>query len=60
MLPYTAPYGPAFELSPAQGGSWFVKTPQGRLMGYTSDVTNPNGKIMTIDAGHLGGPALTP
>lgn len=53
-------YGRAFQLSAEQGGAWFVKTPHGRLMGYTSDVTNPKGKILTIDAGHVGGPALSP
>jgi hypothetical protein len=53
-------YGPAFEITAQQGGAWFATTPQGRLMGYTSEVTNANGKILTIQAGHVGGPALTP
>ena len=53
-------YGPAFRISAEQGGAWFVKTPKGRLMGFTSAVTNPRGKIVTIEAGRVGGPALTP
>lgn len=53
-------YGSAFSVSAEQGGAWFVKTPQGRLMGFTSDVTNPKGKVLTIEAGDVGGPALTP
>lgn len=53
-------YGRAFQISAAQGGSWSVSTPQGRLTGYTSDVRSAKGKILTIDAGHVGGAALTP
>lgn len=53
-------YGSAFKVSPAQGGNWSVKTPQGRIDGYTSDVTNPHGKVLSIDAGYVGCPALTP
>jgi hypothetical protein len=53
-------YGPAFHVSAEQGGAWSVNTPQGRLMGFTSDVTNRKGKVLTIEAGHVGGPALTP
>jgi hypothetical protein len=29
-------------------------------MGFASDVTSPKGKILTIEAGRVGGPALTP
>jgi hypothetical protein len=53
-------YGRTFEISAAQGGSWLVTTPHGRLIGYTSDVTNLKGRILAIDAGHVGTPALTP
>jgi hypothetical protein len=53
-------YGQAFRVSAEQGGAWSVNTPHGRLLGFTSDVTNPKGKVLTIEAGHVGGPALTP
>lgn len=53
-------YGTAFGVSPVQGGSWVLSTPTGRLDGYTSDVTNLDGTIMTIEAGHVGCPAMTP
>jgi hypothetical protein len=53
-------YGSAFEISAAQGGGWLVRTPQGRIFGYTSDVTNLRGKVVNIDAGYVGCPSLTP
>jgi hypothetical protein len=47
-------YGPAFKTSAAQGGSWSA----GGLIGYLSA---PNaGRIVSIDAGNVGCPALTP
>jgi hypothetical protein len=37
-----------------------VKTPQGVIQGFTSRVTQPNGKILSIEAGDVGCPAMTP
>lgn len=53
-------YGSAFRVSPAQGGSWSVRTRRGRLDGFLSDITSPKGKVTTIEAGNVGCPALTP
>lgn len=53
-------YGSAFKVSAAQGGSWLVRTRRGRLDGFLSDVTNPKGRILTIEAGYVGCPALSP
>jgi hypothetical protein len=47
-------YGAAFKTSPAQGGSWSAAG----LRGY---LTAPqNGRIVTVDAGNVGCPALSP
>lgn len=53
-------YGSKFHVSAAQGGSWWVETSTGRLEGFTSRVTNLNGKIVSIEAGDVGCPAMTP
>lgn len=53
-------YGSAFKVSAAQGGSWLVRTAHGRIDGFLSDITNPRGEILTIEAGYVGCPALTP
>lgn len=53
-------YGPAFQVSAVNGGGWSLNTPHGRLIGYTSAITKPSGKILTIEAGDVGGPAVTP
>jgi hypothetical protein len=53
-------YGSAFKVSAAQGGSFSVRTPHGLIDGFLSDVTNPKGKVLTIEAGNVGCPALTP
>jgi hypothetical protein len=53
-------YGSAFKVSAAQGGSWLVRTRRGRIDGFLSDVTNPKGKLLTIEAGYVGCPALSP
>jgi hypothetical protein len=53
-------YGSAFHTSAAQGGSWSLNTPHGKLIGYTSAITRPRGTIVTIEAGDVGGPAVTP
>lgn len=56
-------YGSAFGTSLAQGGSWFVTTPNGQLDGYLS--TEPNqhtGRVLisSIEAGAVGCPAASP
>jgi hypothetical protein len=53
-------YGSAFKVSTAQGGSWSVRTPHGRIDGFLSDLTKPRSKVLTIEAGNVGCPALTP
>lgn len=56
-------YGSAFETSLAQGGSWSVSTPQGRLIGYLTGEPNQPGAspvIASIAAGSVGCPAATP
>lgn len=56
-------YGGALETSYAQGGSWFVTTPTGKLAGYLTsevDATKPAPKIADITAGSVGCPAASP
>ena len=56
-------YGPAFETSDNQGGSWSVSTPQGKLIGTLSAVPGqpgPTPTISSIAAGSVGCPAATP
>lgn len=53
-------YGSAFRLSAAQGGTWSVRTRQGRIFGYTSGPRDLQGPITSIEAGYVGCPALTP
>jgi hypothetical protein len=55
-------YGRLFQTSAAQGGSWAVRTPQGRLYGYATGppIGGPQTKIASIDAGYVGCPAVTP
>lgn len=59
-------YGKAFHTSTAQGGSWSAKTSDGTLIGYAegrapagTDV-GPLSRIASIEAGHVGCPAMTP
>ncbi len=56
-------YGAAFTTSFAQGGSWSVSTPDGKLNGYLNgvpDQVTPAPTIMSIEAGSVGCPAATP
>jgi hypothetical protein len=58
-------YGKAFHTSTAQGGSWSVKVPGGKLIGYAvpptgQPVTGPRSRVASIDAGNVGCPAMTP
>jgi hypothetical protein len=58
-------YGRRFSLSEAQGGSWNLVTPAGRLEGYAwgmprhGDVSWRS-TVLTLDAGDVGCAALTP
>jgi hypothetical protein len=56
-------YRSAFQASLAQGGSWSVTTPGGKLIGYLSGEPNqpgPSPAITSIEAGSVGCPAATP
>ena len=53
-------YGPAFRISAAQGGSFWVRTPHGVIDGYLSPVTRPRGRVLSIEAGKVGCPSMTP
>ena len=56
-------YGAALTTSFAQGGSWSVSTPDGKLDGYLNgvpDQVTPAPTIMSIEAGSVGCPAATP
>jgi hypothetical protein len=58
-------YGPAFQISSAQGGTWKVHTATGTLRGYAyghprhGDVS-PRSLVGSIDPGDTGCPALSP
>lgn len=56
-------YGSAFHTSLAQGGSWSVTTPDGKIIGYLSGEPNhpgPSPTIASVEAGSVGCPAATP
>lgn len=53
-------YGAAFHLSYAQGGSFTVRTKVGRIEGFLSDVLHPKSRVLSIEAGNVGCPAMTP
>jgi hypothetical protein len=56
-------YGPALTTSYAQGGSWFVATPMGRIAEILTaevDQTSPGPRIADITAGSVGCPAASP
>ncbi len=57
-------YGGAFTVSAAQGGTWTVSTTGGRIDGYASGVPQPGNlnalRVVTIDAGNVGCPAVSP
>jgi hypothetical protein len=54
-------YGPKkFHVTPAQGVSWFALTASGRLEGFTTGPSVRNGKVLSIEAGDVGCPAMTP
>jgi hypothetical protein len=56
-------YGTALRTSLEQGGSWFASTPYGTLEGFLSAEANrhsPPPRILTIEAGDVGCPAMSP
>lgn len=56
-------YGSQLRTSTGQGGTWFVKTRLGPLDGFISPsgpVPSPSSRILTIDVGHVGCPAMSP
>jgi hypothetical protein len=57
-------YGRSFRTSTNQGGAWFIKTSSGCLDGFlvpsTGLTSGPSSRILTIDAGDLGCPAMSP
>jgi hypothetical protein len=57
-------YGTALRTSTEQGGAWFVNTSSGRLDGFLepSDARapGPTSRILTIDVGDVGCPAMSP
>jgi hypothetical protein len=56
-------YGSELTTSFAQGGSWAAVTPQGGLEGFLSeepDQSSPAPTILSIEAGAVGCPAMTP
>lgn len=53
-------YESAFTISASQGGSWRATTRHGRIDGFASRLTNPKGKVVTIEAGDVGCPAMAP
>jgi hypothetical protein len=53
-------YGPAFTWGEYQGGTWHVRTTQGLIAGFVSGLVSPRGHILTIEAGDVGCPAMSP
>lgn len=57
-------YGKALRTSNEQGGAWFVRTSSGRIDGYlkSSDARSPSptSRVLTIDVGDVGCPAMSP
>jgi hypothetical protein len=58
-------YGQSFHTSNAQGGSWSVKVPGGKLIGYAlppagQPVVSRRSRVASIEAGNVGCPAMTP
>lgn len=54
-------YGHAFSMSSVQGGAWSVNTSQGRLFGFASGLPiGAHSTVLTIEAGNVGCPAMTP
>ncbi|MGC1420035.1 MAG: hypothetical protein WA786_07955 [Acidimicrobiales bacterium] len=56
-------YGPSLRLSRNQGGSWFIATSDGRVDGFlrpSNGRPEPTSRILTIDVGDVGCPAMSP
>jgi len=57
-------YGKKLTFNTQQGGAWFVATNVGRIAGFLSPATGrapaPSAKILTMDVGVVGCPAMSP
>jgi hypothetical protein len=57
-------YGTSLRTSTDQGGTWFVSTSEGRIEGFLNPSTGrtpkPSARILTIDVGDVGCPAMSP
>lgn len=53
-------YGSEFTWGLRQGGIWHAFTARGLIGGFVSGVVGPRGRIVTIEAGDVGCPAMTP
>lgn len=57
-------YGKSLRVSTNQGGAWFVMTTSGHLNGFLSPSSGrsptPDAKVLTIDVGNVGCPAMSP
>jgi hypothetical protein len=57
-------YGASLRSSTEQGGTWFVTTSTGRIDGFLNPSTGrapkPSARILTIDVGVVGCPAMSP
>lgn len=57
-------YGASLRTSTEQGGAWFVTTSTGRIDGFlnpsTGRAAKPSARILTIDVGVVGCPAMSP
>lgn len=57
-------YGASLRTSTEQGGVWFVRTNKGRLDGFlvpsNGRTPKPSARILTIDVGVVGCPAMSP
>jgi hypothetical protein len=53
-------YGSSLTTSSVQGGTWFVTTPYGKVEGFLTALDRRSSRILTIEAGAVGCPAMTP
>jgi hypothetical protein len=57
-------YGSSLRTSNEQGGAWFIRTNGGRIDGFlvpsTSKAPGPKSRILTIEVGDVGCPAMSP
>jgi hypothetical protein len=54
-------FGHRLRLSGLQGGAYFISTATGVIDGYLSaEIGDPNARVVTIEAGEVGCPAMRP